>query len=71
MLVCVFLHGLMCSMQKKSRSREHSIALIGFACVVLLGIGEAAVFSGGLGIYLFAGVFLLIQKPFTEPTQQL
>lgn len=71
MLVCVFLHGLMGSMQKKSRSREHSIALIGFACAVLLGVGEAAVFSGGLGIYLFAGVFLLTQKPSTASTHQL
>lgn len=70
-LTCIFLHGLMWSMQEKSQSREQSIALIGFACAVLLGIGEAAVFSGGLGIYLFAGVFLLIQKPSTEPTQQL
>ncbi len=31
----------------------------GFACCLLLGMGESALFSGGLGIYLFAGAFLL------------
>ncbi len=31
----------------------------GFVCCLLLGIGESALFSGGLGISLFAGAFLL------------
>ncbi len=36
-------------------------SLPGFACCLLLGMGESALFSGGLGIYLFAGVFLLMK----------
>lgn len=32
----------------------------GFCAMLVLGVGEAALFSGGLGIHLFAGVFLLL-----------
>ena len=71
LLTCLFLHGLMRAIQKKSQSCEQNVALVGFACIIFLGVGEAAVFSGGLGIYLFAGVFLLIQKQSTESTYQL
>lgn len=66
-MICVFLHGVLRSVQLKVCSREQSLSLIGFLCVILLGLGEAALFSGGLGIYLFAGVFLFVQK--TEPEQ--
>lgn len=31
-----------------------------FIGMVMLGMGEAAIFSGGLGIYIYAGVFLLL-----------
>lgn len=34
----------------------------GFVCCLLLGMGESALFSGGLGIYLFAGAFLLLRE---------
>lgn len=34
--------------------------LPGFACCILLGMGESALFSGGLGIYILAGTFLLL-----------
>ena len=34
--------------------------MVGFSCILLLGIGEAAVFSGGFGLYIFAGMPLLL-----------
>ncbi len=34
--------------------------MLGFGCIILLGIGEAAVFSGGFGLYIFAGMPLLL-----------
>lgn len=34
----------------------------GFVCCLLLGMGESALFSGGLGIYIFAGAFLLSEE---------
>lgn len=36
--------------------------ILGFVTMLLLGMGEAAFFSGGLGVYLFAGAFLLLSK---------
>nr|MBQ8244943.1 O-antigen ligase family protein [Oscillospiraceae bacterium] len=41
--------------------------MLGFACAILLGIGEAALYSGGLGIYVFIGAFLLLANRDTEP----
>jgi hypothetical protein len=35
------------------------MALTGFLATLLLGVGEAALFSGGLAIYLFMGFFLI------------
>lgn len=35
-------------------------ALGGFCAMLVLGVGEAALFSGGLGVHLFAGAFLLL-----------
>ena len=57
-LTCVFLYVLM----RDLRTEVSDDALAGFICVLLLGIGEAALFSGGLGITLFFGVFLGLKK---------
>ena len=48
--------------QRGRRYREWSnyLYINGFACALLLGIGEAAIFSGGLGIYILAGTFLIL-----------
>jgi hypothetical protein len=32
----------------------------------MIGLGEAALFSGGLGIYIFAGTFLLLRDQAPE-----
>lgn len=53
-LVCVLL-------QRWLRGGRNAY-ILGFAGALLLGLGEAAVFSGGLGIYIFAGIFLLLAK---------
>lgn len=64
-LVSIFLYIVMRRVQERpddgmeKRKSYRSVALIGFICAILLGSGEAAVFSGGLGIYIYAGVFLL------------
>lgn len=64
-LVCIFLYIVMQRVQERpddgmeKKKSYRSVALIGFICAILLGSGEAALFSGGLGIYIYAGVFLL------------
>lgn len=57
-LVCIFLYLLMRDKQKKVTSPAQNSTLLGFICALLLGIGEAALFSGGLSVYLFFGIFL-------------
>ena len=38
----------------------------GFVSALALGLGEAAIFNGGQGIYLFVGLFLLLAAPEAE-----
>lgn len=59
-LVCVLLIRYLYQRGRIYENRKDYIYILGFACAILLGMGEAAVFSGGLGIYIFAGMFLLL-----------
>lgn len=58
LLVIVFLFVVMNQCNTFKNAYEH-LSMIAFICTLILGIGEAAIFSGGLGIYLYAGIFLL------------
>jgi hypothetical protein len=42
------------------KQKSSYIYMLAFCCAILLGIGEAAVFAGGMGIYIFVGTFLLL-----------
>lgn len=59
-LVCTLLIRYLYQQGRIYENRKIYIYILGFACAILLGMGEAAVFSGGLGIYIFAGMFLLL-----------
>lgn len=61
-LVCIFLYKLLRKMQEAVQSKIQSISTIAFMCALLLGMGEAALFSGGLAVYLYFGVFLLLSS---------
>ena len=56
--VCVLLGMYLHQGGREYRSRSHFCNMLAFACGLLMGLGEAAVFSGGLGIYIFVGMFL-------------
>lgn len=60
-IVCFALYSLI-YMDGKRQSRQQFLLTIGFACEIVLGVGEAAIFSGGLGVYLYAGTFLLLRN---------
>lgn len=65
-LVCAFLYCLMREKQTNISASTQDSSLLGFVCAIMLGLGEAALFSGGLGVYLFFGVFLALtdeEKP--------
>lgn len=57
-LVCYLLYSVIHS--KNGSRKEETMARICFCGTIMMGMGEAALFSGGLGIYLFAGMFLLL-----------
>ena len=59
-LVCVLLARYIYQGGRRHTSKETFIHILGFVCALMLGIGEGALFSGGLGIHIFAGAFLLL-----------
>ena len=58
-LVNVFLVQVMYR-SGQAIARENFIYLAAFACCLLMGTGEAALFSGGLCIQIFVGTFLIL-----------
>ncbi len=68
-LVCVFLYRIIHVKGKLYRDKESYVYMLGFICAIVLGIGEAALFSGGLGIYIFMGVLLLLSNQKREIEQ--
>lgn len=59
---CVFLFFLIRRIEGKTCGVYGRLTLFGFTCAIFLGAGEATLFSGGLGGYLFAGAFLLTME---------
>lgn len=57
-LTCVFLARILCTEGKKGRL--HFLCQTGFGAMLLSGLGEAMLFSGGMGICLYAGMLLVL-----------
>lgn len=58
-LVCLFLYRIILESGKKT-NRMNTMCLTGFLCVLFTGMGEAMLFTGGLGIYIYSGIFLVL-----------
>lgn len=67
-IVCMLLYRYFYQNGHVYSSKSRYIYMLAFACAVMLGIGEAALFSGGLGIYVFIGAFLLLANAKEEET---
>lgn len=59
-LVLILLTRYLHQNGKVYRNKSSYLYMLSFACTILLGMGEAALFSGGLAIYVFIGSFLLL-----------
>lgn len=59
-LVCMLLYSYLYQQGRRYADKQGFIYILGFSCAIILGIGEAALFSGGLSLYIFAGAFLLL-----------
>lgn len=62
LLISVMLTLCIHQKGKKYNTVERFLYMGGFCCAMLMGTFEAAVFSGGLGIYIFAVIFLSLAK---------
>ena len=69
-LVCVYLYLLMRDSQMKVKPSASGTPLLGFICALFLGVGEAALFSGGLSVYLFFGIFLAMTDKGKETDEE-
>ena len=58
-LVCLLLRNYLYQHGRRYENKQEYIYILGFACAIMLGIGEAGLFSGGLSLYIFIGTFLL------------
>lgn len=61
LLVCMAIFSLI-YLGGTHKSKYKRFMTVGFASTMLLGTGEAAIFSGGLSIYLYVGAFLLLRN---------
>lgn len=67
-LVCVILYLLM--RRSATNATHHPLYVVGFMCTIVMGMGEAAMFTGSLGLYIFAAGFLLLSSMQAEPALQ-
>lgn len=67
-LLCALLYRLLRGCCLKNYGC--TLYLVGFVCVLLLGMGESALFSGGLSFYIFAGLFLILARSGEEETEK-
>ncbi len=58
-LVCLFLWDLL---GKNDKTPWNRLSRDGFGALLLSGLGEAVLFSGGLGVYVFGGCLLMLAK---------
>lgn len=59
-LVSILLAGYVYHRGCAYKTKQGMSYLLGFCGAIMIGMGEAALFSGGLGIYIFVGSFLLM-----------
>lgn len=64
--VCIFLIQLVNNRDAVYANKSSLTYMIGFISTIFLGLGEAALFSGGLGIYMWSALFLLMRNSTME-----
>lgn len=65
-LVCLLLRNYIYQDGRVYENKQNFVFMLAFICAIILGIGEAALFSGGLGLYVFVGTFLMLSRRIDE-----
>lgn len=55
-----FLRRVLYTGKDGPQGKRNFICIMGFSALLMSGIGEAMIFSGGLGIYLYAGILRML-----------
>lgn len=63
-LVCLILYMLL--RRSTCNANRHPLYVMGFICTIVMGMGEAAMFCGSMGLYIIAAGFLLLSNMQTE-----
>ena len=59
-LVIAFVYGIIKRISANSNTKFQSYCIAAFFAVIFVGFGEGALYSGGLGIYILCGTFLIM-----------
>lgn len=62
-LVCVLLAIYIWQRGKRYKKQSELLYMIGFCSVLMLGIFESVMFSGGMASYVYMGAFLMLSCP--------
>ena len=60
LVVCVLLFRWLNQRNQAYKDKAGFAYMLGFASTIIMGMGEAALFSGSLGLYILVGFFLLM-----------
>lgn len=69
-LTVYYLYMVMKKINDCCNSKGQIVCFAGFFCALFMGIGEGALFSGGVGIYILACTFLGIAKTATNTNER-
>lgn len=61
-LLMIYIIRIVNDVNKRCETKMQKISLVAFFTVIIMGMGEAALFSGGQGIYILSCSFLLFAK---------
>lgn len=62
LLVSLYLYSIVKKINKQCYNKIQTLCLGAFLTVIIMGMGEAALFSGGQGIYILGCSFLLLAR---------
>ena len=65
-VVCVatmyYIYKIFLFIRAEAVKNKTKVFILAAMMIIMLGMGEAAIFSGGLGVFLYLGAFLLLAK---------
>lgn len=70
-MFCVFLYQVIQVVSERCKTKQNFMELVGFFAAIFVGAGEAAMVSGGLGIYIYIAGFLLMTDARIEEPELL